>query len=419
MIVSTPLDREVTATAGAEPAPSSLRWTNVGECLDRANRSDAYDRAARWALETLQGRLGGNWLSRATAKGGGKAPFGLHLLGSHTLALVDALEWALRLELSDECNGSADFLRDLLRDPRPGRILHSRSQLTVAGLAQRLGWQVELEPSGEGRAPGDLALSGPSGPLLAEIRVLTQSSLGRSQFEAVEDGADWLFKLAVMHNVWIGGQLARHPTAVERRAIEQFVESEAPRAQTGQRPRLSLDGIALELSDRDHADRALTSPPVHEELFRRMVRVIADKVLRMRASEAQWLHVTALTGLWAFTEWGRSPLEEKLPVMASALAAALGDTRPEGIVLTSAAGVALGGVSCETVRGRSGIGLRRAIHPLRARETLVMPFHPAARLGSEDWLALNDAEAGWLDWALQQRCLPPVSEFATADPNSP
>ncbi len=112
--------------------------------------------------------------------------------------------------------------------------------------------------------------------------MLTQSSMGRDAFAAVETGADWLMALGIEHDVWIGGELARHPSADERGEIESFVALRAAEARAGQRVTLSLDGITVELSGRDRARRALDSPAVYEDLFTRMVRVIADKGVRMR-----------------------------------------------------------------------------------------------------------------------------------------
>lgn len=67
-------------------------------------------------------------------------PLALLQFGSHLLALAEALEWALRLEISMDLEGRAKALRDLRRDPSPRRLLHSRAQLLLAGLACRLGW---------------------------------------------------------------------------------------------------------------------------------------------------------------------------------------------------------------------------------------------------------------------------------------
>ena len=102
----------------------------------------------------------------------------------------------------------------------------------------------------------------------------------------------------------------------------------------------------------------------------------------------RWLHVTALTGLWPFTSWGRDQLDCKLETMSSALAASLQDRCPAGIVLTSAAGLAPEGTPEEVVRSEAGIALRTAAPPLRARESLILPFSEPSHRG-EDWLALR------------------------------
>jgi hypothetical protein len=334
----------------------------------------------------------------------------LNFLGTHAQALAEALEWALRLEMCGAWNGSADFLRDLVNDPRPARILHSRSQLAQASFAERLGWPVTLEPGGDSGSPADLAFESPSGTHVAEIRVLMQSDHGRGQREVAQDTTEWLFWLGLEQNVWIGGELGREPDEDERNEIEEFVRQEAAGEKKGDRPRFSRPGISLEISERGSTAPPLTSPPVREELFSRMVRAIADKAGKMEASGAQWLHVTALTGLWPFTSWGRSPLDSKLPVMSAALAEALMDRCPAGIVLTSAAGLAPEGMTEEAVRGKAGIALRSAVQPLRARESLILPFGQESHGVEDDWLALASAESNWLSWALARRGLPSLAE---------
>jgi hypothetical protein len=137
-----------------------------------------------------------------------------------------------------------------------------------------------------------------------------------------------------------------------------------------------------------------------------MVRAIADKTEKMGNSGAEWLHVTALTGLWPFTSWGRDQLDGKLETMSSALVASLQDRCPAGIVLTSAAGLAPEGTPEEVVRTQAGIALRTAAPPLRARESLILPFSEPSHRAGDDWLALARAESGWLSWALARKGLP-------------
>lgn len=393
------------------PSLPSASWTQIRELLDHSPRSASFKAAARWALDTLQTRLGDEWLGEAASLSGESFPLGLHALGSHTHALAEALEWALRLEMCMDWEGSADFLRDLVRDPRPARILHSRSQLAQASLAARLGWPVSLEPTGDGGAPADLAIAAPSGRIVAEVRILTPSEFGRTQRKVAESTTDWLFWLGQEYRIWIGGQLGRDPTEEERQEIEDFVRRESSQAKEGTEPRYSRDGIALRLSERGTGAQGLTSPPVREDLFDRMVQAIAEKAEKMQASGGQWLHVTVFTGLWAFTDWGRGPLPPKAPVMSSALTAALGDRCPAGIVLTSASGLALEDMDEETAKSPTGISLRVGIQALRARESLILTFRREASQAANDWLSLARAEADWLNWALAEKNLPTVGEM--------
>ena len=123
--------------------------------------------------------------------------------------------------------------------------------------------------------------------------------------------------------------------------------------------------------------------------------------------------MTALTGLWPTTQWGKSPLVDKLPGMAVALAAELGEDLPDGVVLSSAAGAHNGQLD-ETVTSEDGIAVRRTVAPNRARETLILPFSDTGRQHVETWLLLASAESDWLDWALGEAGVGPVAEiFAT------
>jgi hypothetical protein len=404
------------STRRPDPTPSPASWTQIRELVDLSLCNAHFKAAANWALDTLQAKLGDEWLGRAASLSDESFPLGLHVLGSHTHALAEALEWALRLEMCTDWEGSADFLRDLIRDPRSARILHSRSQLAQASLAARLGWPVALEPKGEGGAPADLAIAAPSGRIVAEVRILTPSEFGRAQRNVAESTTDWLFWLGQEYGIWIGGDLGRDPTEGERQEIEGFVKREASRTKKGERPRYSSDGIALRLSERGAGAPGLTSPPVRENLFDRMVRVITEKAERMQASGGQWLHATVLTGLWAFTDWGRGPLPSKAPVMSSALTAALGDRCPAGIVLTSASGLAPEDMEEETAKSSAGISLRVGIQALRARESLILTFRREASQAANDWLSLARAEANWLSWALAEKNLPTIGEMLVGEP---
>jgi hypothetical protein len=391
-------------------------WSEIQEWFELTCEHDARSRAGRWAISRLRELLGEDWLPRAVARDRGGYPLALLQLGSHLLALAEALEWALRLEISMGLEGRAKALRDLRRDPSPRRLLHSRAQLLLAGLACRLGWPAALETRREDQPPADVEIAAPTGSLNVEVRVLTQSDDARAKRAAADRTSDWLFALGCEQGVWIGGNLDRHPTESERNEIERIVEDNASIVHAGMPVELSMPGIDLELSPRGAANQSLRGPAVKEDLFWRMVEAIAEKANKMRRSGAGWLHLTTLTGLWAFTSWAQSPLEEQLAVMTTALEEALGDNKPDGIVLCSAAGMNQSGIKSESVTTKNGIALRRAINPVRVRGTLIMSFNPNGRAALPSWQTLADTEADWLDWALNNRCLPSVADLLAPSP---
>ena len=246
--------------------------------------------------------------------------------------------------------------------------------------------------------------------------MLTQSDDARAKRAAADRTSDWLFALGCEQSVWIGGNLDRHPTESERNEIERIVEDNASIVHAGMPVELSMPGIDLELSLRGAANQSLRGPAVKEDLFWRMVEAIAEKADKMRRSGAGWLHLTTLTGLWAFTSWAQSPLEEQLAVMTTALEEALGDNKPDGIVLCSAAGMNQSGIKSESVTTKNGIALRRAINPVRVRGTLIMSFNPNGQAALPSWHTLADTEADWLDWALNNRGLPSVADLLAQNP---
>jgi hypothetical protein len=370
-------------------------------------RPEDWTAAISWAVDVLRTTLGEDWAIKASTRDR-RPPLWSALVSamSHTLGAAEVLEWALRLRLLADLDGAGDVRRDLSRDVSVGRGLHTQLQLEVAGHAHRLGWPVRLEPSGSS-SPGDVAFDAPTRTHIAvETKALTERERTRDDRAEITELTDRLNLAALDRALWLAGDVRRMPTEDETIAIERWIAATEP----GQGRRLrALVGIELYLVPRDKAEgHALHSPAVTDQLLPRMVGVIGAKARQMRGSGASWLRLTALTGLWPTTQWGRAPLADKLASMADALAAELGDDVPDGIVLSSAAGLH-NNESDETVSSTGGIAARRAIAPLRGRETLIMPFSGAGRADADVWLDLVDAERDWLDWALGEVGLGSVS----------
>jgi len=386
-------------------------WDEILQWHEVTCDHNARAHAGRWAISRLRQVLGEGWLPRAIERADEGYPLALLDTGSHLLALAEVLEWALHLELIMDMDGRGKALRDLRRDPSLRRLLHSQAQLLLAGLARRLNWQVALETTREGQPPADVEILTPTGTLNVETRVLTQSDEARREHAAMNQTSEWLLSLGWKHSIWIGGKLHRHPTERQQEEIAEMVQDNAPAVHRGATVKLSMPGIELEFAPTGNATNPLHSPSTDENLFRRMVGVIAEKAEKMSRSGAGWLHLTTLTGLWAFTPWAQSPLEEQLATMTAALETALGENKPDGIVLCSAAGMNRSGITDQSVITENGIALRRVVNPVRTRGTLIMSLNSNGQAALSSWQALAEAETDWLDWALKRHSLPNVAEL--------
>lgn len=400
-------------TSGIERALPT--WTAYEAMLERSVRCDAYRSALAWALHELRSLLDDAWLQRAAAAPR-RSPLldYLALAPSHTKALAEVLEWALRLGLARDLPGAAKLRRDLVGNPTEGRALHTALQLGVAATAIKLGWRVVLEPAdGGAAAPADLLIYAPSGHLVVETRVRTEADLTRAHHAAASAAMDCLLLLGVEHDGWIEGRLGRCPSAAELDDMERWLTrwASGPRAPA----RWAKDEIDLRVVERDGSRGRLTGPPVRVRPWQRLAGVLTEKAERMQASGAQWLRIEARTGLWASAEWAERSLRRKVSDVAAALVETLGDVAPSGVVVSNAAAMALGDVSEERVAVGDAIGLRRAIAPLRARETLIVPLRDSAASTAADWALLADAEGDWLEWALRQQALPSLDEILRAD----
>lgn len=396
-----------TATPSA-PEPA-LSWDGLAEMHARITRPEPWTEAVIWAVHVLRATLGEPWAVKAS-RAAPRPPLWSALVAakSNMVGAAEVLEWALRLYLLADVDGIADVRRDLSRNVTVGRSLHTQLQLEVAGHARRLGRTVRLEPAGSS-SPGDVAFDTPGRSAIAvETRVLTEKKRTRDERAVISALTDRLSLAAMARGLWLAGDMRRMPTEDETTAIERWILATDMGA--GRRLR-SLDGIELYLVPRDVAEgHTLRSPAVTDRLLPRMVGVIGAKAQQMKGSGAGWMRLTALTGLWNTTQWGRGSLAEKLSSMAAALGNELGQDVIDGIVLSSAAGYGYGQPD-ESVTARQGIAARRAIAPLRARETLVMPFTAVGRKQTHAWLELVDAESDWLDWALRETGLGSVSSI--------
>lgn len=98
-------------------------------------------------------------------------------------------------------------------------------------------------------------------------------------------------------------------------------------------------------------------------------------------------------------------------MLSAALNPYLGEVRPAGLVISSAAGRFPGDVEEERVATPSGVALRVAIAPSRARETIILPLVSHVADGVTVWTQLAEGERDWFVWALDLLDLPALSEW--------
>jgi hypothetical protein len=93
------------------------------------------------------------------------------------IAYAQVLEWALRLEILEGCDGYAKARKAIANDPRPEQLAHSRLQLEVAALVLKSGAKPALEPPSPHGRPADIAFDVDNRRLVVETRVQTQFRL--------------------------------------------------------------------------------------------------------------------------------------------------------------------------------------------------------------------------------------------------
>lgn len=388
-------------------------WAAYQASLDQARRTGGpYWRAGTWAIADLRTRLGDDWPQRAARE---RHPLALAVqqLPAMPVALAESIEWAARLRLVASTEGRADLERDLKRDVSTGRGLHTKLMLEMAGSALRLGWDLRLEPGASSR-PADLRIGTPAGELLVEARVLTEDRGSRREREAIDRTASHLMLAGVRHGVWVGG---RYTPLSEDDAttVEKWVDRMAPAVHDGARPSLVTGGSHLTLEPRTRPSSGLRSTAVTGDLWPRMEGAIVDKAAKMSRSGARWLRITLLTGIWRNTVWGRSEPSAKLSALRTALGRTVAGHSIDGVVVSSAAGHFCGDVPEDRAVTTSGIAIRCAVAPLRARETLILPFSSRGEAEAGAWATLADAERDWLDWALELNGLPPMATLTAID----
>jgi hypothetical protein len=412
--------------AEQEPCPvvEPPTWSYFRDGFEHASpiRSQAWRRAGVWAVDRLSKHLGDEWPQRTWEKHG-QLPGGMALATGHPVAYFELIELALWLEILCDREGFADVLRPLKQDPRDDVVPHVRLELEVAALAAAADYGVRFErPIAGSTKTSDITIDLDNGEsLLVEAKVIHQDDRAVAINRFTDQAFHGIQDICTEHEVECTGELTEVIDDLELAELLDSVETHARLVMAGGiTPRLVLHGASLQVSQREASDKGLHGPALTGDIWPRIADRLDQKARQTHGAKNVWLRIVALQGLWLFTQWGSLPLADKLATMRRNILSQLSDhPHVDGVVISSASAWPQGTITPDQYQHDfSGHALRRAIPPMLARETLIIPLHhdPATRKYAQVWSDLYASEPDWLDHALAQFDLPMISEiFATSE----
>ena len=385
-------------------------------------RSDAGRMAGVWALSELRSQLGDDWLDRVAASEG-SIPSEILMADMHAVAFAEMLDFALRLRLLRDVEGTIDVRRALRSDLRQEYRVHAHAVLGVAALAQRRGYGVALEKR---RAPGgrptDVVVTSPSAELACEVFVVLADHLMREGMAATSAVTDAVRRICWGHRVEFGGHVDASLSAEGLEALFAEVEQVARAVELDGSARVvERQATRIEVVSMDEAaqrEMSFTGPVVSGKGHDRLDEILRTKAEQAVAAGAGWIRADVLDGLWQFTPWATWDLPAKGEALAGEIRSALSDVDGiAGAVLSCGPAMAQGLFVAESARlAGGGFAIRRTFEPIRVRETVVVPMLPGHENEAAEWVALYDAEPGWLDWALLQVGLRPAAHVLDRTP---
>jgi hypothetical protein len=391
-------------------------WAELRRRVDERYRA-AGAKALVQCIDCLEERLGRGWPRKQTEKRGW-FPGELLMLGNHVAALPGFLSFVLRLNSVASEATFEPVLQELKRGVTTDGWRHVLLQLEVSRAWKSTSDSITFEPEI------------PSTPRKADLRIraartflVETTSLSRSV-----DDRRWEEQ---EHVLWMKIQAIQDRT--ETRIDVELADDPDP--EHVEPWLIDVERVAGELTPGD--SRAVDSDVGHATVqsalnedpgstfhgsprttdgWRRLARVFAEKAHQSFGEEPVWLRVDALDGFFQLTEWPSMSWPDRITRLSEATSYTLdGADHIAGLVLSSAAGVAIGATDAAKVDERfdtdAGTGLRRLIAPHVARETAVIPLRPAAAAERRLWAKAYSTEPTWLDEDLRSAEMPPLSEF--------
>lgn len=391
-------------------------WDGLRARMSESVRSDEGRAAGVWAIDVLRDQLGSQWMERV-ALAEGRAPNDLLLSVMHAVAFGELLGLALRLHLLRDVEGMGVVRRDLKRDLREQRRLHTRVILDIAALALQNGHGVAMEKRlAVDLAPTDVVITTPSGDVISEAFAVLTDDVMRQGMDYTEALAREVRRICWGNAVELDGQLQAVLTDEATSDWLARVEEVALLVKSDGKARVVDHPIGpvtvLSLAEAAQCATSFTGPLMTGKGNDRLGVILRKKAEQAAMAGATWIRADVLDGLWQFTQWAGWTLSTKSEALAAEVRQALdGIEGVRGAVLSCGPAMAQGDFVGESTRvADGGFALRRVFPPFRVRETVVIPLGPEHASEAMTWVELYDGEPGWLDWALGAVGLPSASD---------
>lgn len=387
-------------------------WDTLRQLMSRPESKPGWRKAGLWCIDVCSDVLGETWATSIWRRG--ELPDWIVLSATYRQAMLELLEFSMRLHLLEEFPGAGSLRRDLRRDLERSRIVHSKLQLEVAALTAAAGAIVTLESVQPGGYSADVTFAFEDSPVLVECQAILIPEPDRQASERTDQLTDTLTRMSLEHSVEIFGEfVASTVGSDDLEAFELLLTAVGWDRSEPVGLQAWWGWLRAQPADQGALASVRFAGP-ETDLGRHLLGKVIGKAPQVAQSGGVWLRVDVLSGLWQFTPWSARGLDDKIEQLVRHIEPLLtGQTNLSGVVLSSGACQFNGEFEEQVVHGEaSSLGLRTALPVGRCRETIIIPLSDSTEGDVARWGDLYlRREPQWLPEALQNHGLPTLHEM--------
>lgn len=386
-------------------------WADfVGNVVGATYLSPAGQQLIPRLVEGLDSCFGPRWLGKAIGpNGGGRIPGLGKFSPVLTLvpyehgpagAFIELVRWWAAFESQADMRGMPTARRDLRKDIRLDRLLHSLTQARLGAIATSAGLKVTYEPF-----PGDLRLSDGHVEVTVEVFAMVTPESLRQKLHTSDSMFDYLDQLTRLHGVHFYGALP--PLTSDLLAWRERVNDLAAIAgRQSEALSLQWDGFELSVAPGDGPEGAtLDGPTIDGDVGTRLRARVRGKASQNAMAAVGWLWLENHGAIDMLVPIYSLPLDAQLAGYTALLdGAAAGVTSAQGVTFSSAGQRAWPPPPREELTAGSARALRQPLPLDRVRTSFHLPKVVTPE-GELVWRLVRH-ERGWLDDALTRLGVP-------------